>query len=214
MPGVADEQEGSDPAHFPTEEEQQPVAGQQQRLQPGKEETEDDEVAMEARLAMQVGGRETHHQPADQRTQRRHRQRQGVEQEGNLAAPVGGGKPRGEHPLAGPAVPVHSKVDQQQQKQAAERRQFAQARRRHFAGIASAAPEQHAQTNRHGGEQRQQGHQPDAVGDIAQEFDHVTPPSSTAGASGPDSPANQSCERATCGSTRLPAQGSQPRRGQ
>ena len=80
-------------------------------------------------------------------------------------------------------------------------------------GIARGPTEQDAHTVDDHRAQRQDGDQPDPVGQALEQY-HRGPPRIMAGARASDSPANQAAERATCGSTAEPDHGSQPRRGQ
>ena len=215
MPGISNEQEGRHAAHFPANEGQQRIAGEQDELDAAEKETEDDEEAMETRLTVQVVGGKPRDQPADQCRHRRHAQRQAIEQEGKRTLPFRCAKPDRQH-----AMPRHhataqrQQVDAQQQDQTAQRGQRRQPGRQRFAGIAAGAPEQHAGAIEQASHKGQRRHQPDGIGQTGQPAAHARPPSRMAGGKGADSPANQSAERATCGNTAGPAQASQPRRGQ
>ena len=112
------------------------------------------------------------------------------------------------------AVAERMEVDGEQEQQAAEGRQRAQASGHRLGRIARGTAKQDAQGDTKQGQQRQRRHQPDQVGQHTQYRVHALPPSTIAGASASRSPANQSAERPTSGSTALPAHGSQPRRGQ
>jgi hypothetical protein len=214
VPGIADEQEGRDAAHFPADEGEQAIAGQQHELDAGQEEGEADEEPVEAGLAVQVVSREADDQPADQRGQRAQRQRQPVEHERESTGPVARTKPVAEDAMPRGALGQRHAVDGEQQQQAAECGQRGEARRQRLGGIAAGPAEQHTAAVDDDGEQRQAGHQPDPVGQMDQQRHHRTPPRTMAGASASLSPANQSVERATCGSTAGPDHGNQPRRGQ